>query len=78
MLVIRLQRIGKKHQPMFRVVVGEKRRAPKGQYLESLGWYNPRTKERAINAERLAYWSGHGAQLSATARSLLKVARARK
>ena len=72
MLVIRFQRVGKKHQPTFRLVVGERRRAPKGQYLENLGWYNPRSKERRIDGQRVRYWVSRGAQISDTARNLLK------
>ena len=71
MLTIRLQRVGKKHQPIFRVVVGERRRAPKGKYLENIGWYNPQNKKRAVSQGRVAYWVGHGAQLSPTVRSIL-------
>lgn len=72
MLVIRFQRIGKKHQPTYRLVVGERRRKPRGMYLEQLGWYNPRTKERSVQNERLQYWISQGAQLSETATELLK------
>lgn len=72
MLIIRLQRVGKKHQPTFRLVVGERRRAPQGKYLEGLGWYNPRTKEYRINEERVTYWASHGAVMSDTASRLVK------
>ena len=72
MLVIRFQRVGKRHQPTFRLVVGERRRKPQGKYLESLGWYNPRTKEHAFDTERVEYWVSRGAQLSETARNILK------
>jgi small subunit ribosomal protein S16 len=78
MLVIRFQRVGKKHQPTFRLVVGERRRKPKGKYLESLGWYNPRTKERKLDAARIQYWVERGARLSETAGNLLKRAKGKE
>lgn len=76
MLIIRFQRVGKKHQPTFRLVVGERRRKPRGRYLESLGWYNPRTKEQKVDSGRIRHWIERGAQLSQTARTALKRAKA--
>ncbi|KKT82837.1 MAG: hypothetical protein UW81_C0034G0007, partial [Candidatus Giovannonibacteria bacterium GW2011_GWC2_44_9] len=46
MLIIRMQRVGRKNIPSFRMVITEKKRAPKsGAYLEVLGSYNPQTKK---------------------------------
>jgi len=70
MLVIRLQRLGKKHQPDFRIVVGE-RRAKISKKIEDLGWYSPLTKKGNIRRERLEHWVKHGALISATVRQLL-------
>lgn len=42
-----------------------------GQQLESLGWFDPRKNESGFNKERIAYWLGTGAKLSATANNLL-------
>ncbi len=71
MLSIRLKRIGKKHQPAFRLVVGERRSKLKGDSTEDLGWYNPREKKAHFNAERVKYWLGVGAQASDTVHNLL-------
>lgn len=71
MLALRLKRIGKKHQASFRVVVGERRSKLKGDFLEDLGWYNPRSKEVKLNAERVKYWISVGAQPSDTVHNLL-------
>jgi len=72
MLVIRFLRIGKKNQPSFRIVVTEKRTSPKGRkFLEILGFYNPRTKEKRLNAERIKYWLSVGAKLSPSVHNLL-------
>jgi small subunit ribosomal protein S16 len=40
MLTIRLQRLGKKKQPTYRLIVSEKPRSQAGS-LEILGHYNP-------------------------------------
>ena len=66
MLVIRLQRIGKKHQAVFRIVLQDSRWKPQGKALEILGFYNPRSKEKQIQAERVKFWVSKGAQLSPT------------
>ncbi|MBI4120194.1 MAG: 30S ribosomal protein S16 [Parcubacteria group bacterium] len=66
MLVIRLQRVGKKHQASFRIVLQDSRWKPKGKSLELLGFYNPRTKEKQIQEERVKFWIERGAQPSAT------------
>jgi len=72
MLKIRLQRIGKKNAPSFRVVVVEHTRGPKaGNYIERVGTYNPRTKEKSFNADRIKYWLSVGAQASDTVHNML-------
>src|SRR3989338_6953240 len=71
MLVIRFQQIGKKHQPSFRIVVGERRSKLDGPQREDLGWYDPKSKKSTINKERVMYWLGVGAQKSSTVHNLL-------
>jgi small subunit ribosomal protein S16 len=71
MLTIRLARIGKKSQPSFRVIVSEKSKDTRGDYLENLGFYNPRTKEIKLKVERIKYWLSKGAQTSDTVWNLL-------
>ena len=69
--MIRLSRVGKKKQPTYRIIIQDKTRDPWGKALEILGNYNPHTKAIAINQERLNYWRGVGAQMSATVNNLL-------
>src|SRR3989344_1773167 len=71
MLKIRLQRIGKKKQAYFRLVVLPHTTKPQGQYLELLGTYDPHLKKLQVKAERVEHWRKHGAQLSPTANNLL-------
>ena len=71
MLKIRLQRIGKKKQAHYKVVVMEHTRKTTGKYLELLGWYNPHTSEIEVDAEKLNHHLANGAQMSATVNNLL-------
>lgn len=72
MLMIRLQRVGRKHDPTFRVVVTEKARGVRsGRHVEVLGFYDARSGKRSINPERVRYWLGEGAKLSATIHNFL-------
>ncbi len=71
---IRLSRAGAKKRPFYRIVVADHHAARNGRFLEHIGTFDP-TREPAqfsIDAERLAYWQGHGAQASATLDRLLK------
>jgi small subunit ribosomal protein S16 len=70
MLIIRLSRIGKKNYPTFRIIVSEKTKDTKGDYLELLGSYNPHTKEAKIKADRVKYWLSKGVKMSATINNL--------
>jgi small subunit ribosomal protein S16 len=73
-LSIRLARIGKKKMPSYRVVVIDKRRPRNGRFVEIVGTYDPLKKpaEVKLDAERIKYWLGHGAQPSDTVRSFLR------
>ncbi|HWA32283.1 MAG TPA: 30S ribosomal protein S16 [Candidatus Paceibacterota bacterium] len=67
MLKIRLQRIGRKNDPSFRAVLTDSKNSTKsGKFLEIVGTYNPKTKEKSWKAERIQYWVGKGAKLSDT------------
>ncbi|HEV2420095.1 MAG TPA: 30S ribosomal protein S16 [Candidatus Acidoferrales bacterium] len=72
--MIRLSRIGKKKQPAYRVVVIEKTRPRDGRFVEIVGTYDPLKKPAAVklDAERIKYWLGCGAQPSDTVRSFLR------
>ena len=71
MLVIRMQRVGRRNDPAFRVVVTERRSKPKSGEHEILGSYHPKTKETVLKNERILYWMSKGAQVSATVHNLL-------
>lgn len=71
MLAIKLKKIGKKHQPSFRVIVSEKRSKMGGRCVEDLGWLNPKSKQFNIKKERAIYWLENGAQPTDTVHNLL-------
>jgi len=71
MLTIRLSRIGKRKQPMYRLIISEKGRDPKARVLENLGSYNPFTKALTAKNDRINYWLKQGSGISATANNLL-------
>ncbi|MBM3272468.1 30S ribosomal protein S16 [Candidatus Kaiserbacteria bacterium] len=67
MLKIRMQRTGRTKMPTYRIVVAEHTSGPKaGKFVEKIGSYNPKTKERILNEERAKYWLSVGAQPSDT------------
>ena len=68
MLTIRLTRIGKRKQPVYRFIVSEKGRDPWGRALEILGNYNPRSTPVTIDlkTDRVKHWLAMGAQTSDT------------
>lgn len=74
MLVIRFQRKGKKHQPSYRIVVGERRSKLNGPQTEDVGWYDPKSKKYEIHKERVEYWLKVGAKASPTTHNLLVTA----
>jgi len=70
MLTIRLQRVGKKHQPSYRVVVSERRSKLGGPPIEDLGFYNPFTKTANIKKDRVEHWTKVGAKCTPTVHNL--------
>lgn len=72
MLKIRLQRIGRKNDPAFRVVLTDSKNSTKsGRFLEILGTYNPKAKEKNFSSDRIKHWLGKGAKLSGTMHNFL-------
>ncbi|HFC10974.1 MAG TPA: 30S ribosomal protein S16 [Candidatus Kaiserbacteria bacterium] len=72
MLMIRFQRIGRKGDAAFRMVVTEKTAGPKaGKFVDLVGTYNPKTKAMTVDAERISSWVKNGAQLSPSLKNLL-------
>ena len=72
MLKIRLQRIGRRNNPSYRVIVIESTvAARKGRPVEILGTYDTIRKETNLKKDRITHWISNGAQVSDTMHNLL-------
>jgi small subunit ribosomal protein S16 len=71
---LRLRRMGKKKQPLYKVVAADSRSPRDGKFLEAIGTYNPLTDPHTVDIkeERALYWLGVGAEPTDTVKSLLK------
>ena len=71
---IRLRRVGSKKNPVWRIVVADKRSPRDGRTIETIGQYNPQTEPSTIvlDEERAKHWLEHGAQPSETVATLLR------
>ena len=67
---IRLRRVGSKKNPIWRIVVADKRSPRDGRTIETIGRYDPQTEPSTIEVdeERARHWLEHGAQPSETSR----------
>ena len=72
MLKMRLQRIGRRNDASFRVIVTDSRRGPKsGKHIDLLGSYNPKLNQFQIDSAKAKEWIGKGVQVSDTLYNLL-------
>lgn len=76
MVRIRLRRVGAKKQPSYRVVVANSKSPRDGRFIESIGFYNPRTDPPVFNVkeDRALHWLDKGAQPSEAVLRLLNKA----
>lgn len=74
MLIIRLQRVGRVHEPSFRIVLTDSKNGPKsGKAVEVLGSYDARAGKGTnhVDGEKVKYWISKGAKLSDTVHNYL-------
>jgi len=80
MVTIRLSRGGSKKRPFYHLTVTDSRKARDGRFIERVGFFNPvargQEERLRVDADRIAYWQGMGAQLSDRVASLVKDAAA--
>jgi small subunit ribosomal protein S16 len=76
MVTIRLARGGSKKRPFYHLTVSDSRNARNGRFIERVGFFNPvargQEERLRVDAERVAYWKGQGAQLSERVAKLVK------
>tara|TARA_B110000003_G_scaffold273744_1_gene312120 strand:- start:1378 stop:1614 length:237 start_codon:yes stop_codon:yes gene_type:complete len=75
MLKLRLSRIGRKKQPVYRLVIMEHSTRRDGRPIELVGYYNPLTKESKFQVEKIQKWLSYGVQPTETVYQLLKKAK---
>jgi len=74
MLAIRLQRLGRKGYPVYRIAVQEAQRHPSsGRVVAYVGSYNPHTKEVTLQKEDVQKYLDNGAQPTPRVVKLLQV-----
>ncbi|MHB8257068.1 MAG: 30S ribosomal protein S16 [Acidiferrobacterales bacterium] len=80
MVTIRLARRGANKRPFYSIIVADRRRAPNGDNIEQIGFYNPLAtpnEERLrVNMERYQYWLSKGAKASDRVASLVEQSKA--
>jgi small subunit ribosomal protein S16 len=71
---IRLQRVGTKKKPFYRVVAMDSRKKRDGDVIEYVGRYQPiiSDKQFVVDEEKVLKWLNHGAQPTDTIKQLLK------
>ena len=71
---MRLTRVGGKKDPVWRVVVADRRSPRDGRVIETIGRYNAQTEPSTVvlDEERVKLWLSRGAQPSDTVRSLFQ------
>jgi small subunit ribosomal protein S16 len=70
---IRLRRIGGKKKPFYRIVVADSRSPRDGKFIETIGHYNPRTRDPIVlDLAKVEEWQKKGAQPTETVGKLIK------
>ncbi|MBQ3469681.1 30S ribosomal protein S16 [Candidatus Saccharibacteria bacterium] len=73
MLAIRLQRNGRTHYSVYRIIVQEAQRHPlSGRVVAEVGHYNPQTKVTTLDKEKIEFYLKNGAQPSTRVIRILK------
>ena len=76
MVKVRLTRGGAKKRPFYHIVVTDQRNKRDGRAIERLGFYNPVAQGNeprlVLDAERVKYWVGVGAQMTDKVAQLYK------
>lgn len=71
---IRLTRVGRNHDPHYRIVAADSRYSRDGRFIEQIGYYDPKKdlKSATIDRELAMKWLGNGAQPSETVKALFR------
>jgi small subunit ribosomal protein S16 len=74
MVRMRLRRVGSRKNPIWRIVVADRRSPRDGRTIETIGQYNPQLEPSLIeiDEERARHWLEHGAMPTRTVAGLLR------
>jgi small subunit ribosomal protein S16 len=74
MVRIRLRRVGGRKNPIWRIVVSDRRSPRDGRTIETIGQYNPQTEPSLIKIDekRARHWLERGARPTRTVATLLR------
>lgn len=72
---LRLARGGSKKKPVYSIIASDKKSPRDGRFIEKLGTYDPHSELSGIkiNADRVKYWYGVGAEVSDQVANLFKI-----
>lgn len=73
MVKMRLVRLGDKKSPVYRIVVVDARKAATGEYIDKIGFYDPKSEPvtLTVDVEKAKDWLAKGVQPTETVKSLL-------
>ena len=73
MVKMRLVRMGDKKSPVYRIVVVDARKAATGEYIDKVGFYDPKSNPvtLTVDVEKAKDWIAKGVQPTETVKSLL-------
>lgn len=73
MVKMRLVRMGDKKSPVYRIVVVDARKAATGEYIDKIGFYDPKSEPvtLTVDAQKAQDWLAKGVQPTETVKSLL-------
>ena len=72
MLMMRLQRVGRRNDPSYRIVITDKRTGPKSdKHVDRIGSYSPKMNHIQIDADKAKEWLSKGVQPSDTVYNIL-------
>ena len=73
MVKMRLVRMGDKKSPVYRIVVVDARKAATGEYIEKIGFYDPKSNPVTleVDVEKAKEWLAKGVQPTETVKNLL-------
>lgn len=71
MLKLRLKKIGRKQQPVYRLVIMENTSRRDGRSIDEVGYYDVITKKLVLNKYKIEKWLNVGVKPTRTVLSLL-------